>query len=347
MVFSLQTLIDQADASPQFPVSETFPGCVKVCVTDATRVNEPPEWTKSKQNPQPFVRIELADSSNKVHLLFFGNRDIEVAKRMVEGLYYRIQHFNVYKLNGKKESHMSMTFRTGLTQIERLDTVPVDTCQGPLSTVSLTLNAATVTALIGELTSIKVKRICACCTYDVLNEVCQRSQCAGEQRGAVLDTKSLIINFKAQDIRFRTTDLTRFLTRGSDNMQFTFWAKTNVLKDHLSRFYRDEDLVKKFVAGSEVTAYTRAVFEQMVYCWYQFLASHPLVAERGVCLTYNTKQQGPSTLDRQGSGGWYCNGIDFDHYYEEDVKKAPNYEACLQSVRDYLKWRDGTPRREH
>ena len=45
-------------------------------------------------------RVILGDSSSCIHMMFFGKLAIAAARRMIEGAFYRIQHFRLSDKQG-------------------------------------------------------------------------------------------------------------------------------------------------------------------------------------------------------------------------------------------------------
>ena len=124
-------------------------------------------------------------------MLFYGSENIEMARRIVSGAHYRIQHFNI---TAKTDGSVTMTYINLRTKIECLEKVP-ETCSGEISNEQVDKKYAETKGWVAQMVNYHVVKItCATCKCDfrVDGTLCQKPDFPNPlERGKSCQTKVL------------------------------------------------------------------------------------------------------------------------------------------------------------
>ena len=272
-------------------------------------------------------RVILGDSSSCIHMMFFGKPAIAAARRLVEGAYYRIQHF---RLSDKQGGGFNISYiAADRTLFERLVDTP-KTCDKGIAEKNLDKSYQCMKGHFHALNLHEVRNICASCGRDVkmeLNRVCQSTKCTNEMgTGTVEPSKSLIMNIIVQDKKAGVT-----LAPVSHD---TFFVKLNASREHLRKYFGAE-AIDDFIRGKRVTDETQDVFEAVASSWFNYVKSRLRNPNKTVELNYNSKPFTPTVGNPATSGGMYMNTLYFDDYDSEAIKAREDYAETLQKLEAY------------
>ena len=336
-------------------ITEPYPGTIEVVGDNVDRAFETPTISQSGNpfvrydNPVPmlavpretlfffllsfpFFRVLFADCTARIHMLFYGSENIEMARRIVSGAHYRIQHFNI---TAKTDGSVTMTYINLRTKIECLEKVP-ETCSGEISNEQVDKKYAETKGWVAQMVNYHVVKItCATCKCDfrVDGTLCQKPDCSQSAgKGKVLPDKSLVINLHVQEAQ---TGRTLAPITSS-----TFILKKDVLELHLRRFYGDTDVkstngpIGAFIRGNTVTKVTQATFTKIVKCWCRYvMEKQKSYSPTGLKITYNPKLYGQ---DAKGSGGgFYMTTLDFDNYDRNEIDARRDYIQAREELLEY------------
>ena len=336
-------------------ITEPYPGTIEVVGDNVDRAFETPTISQSGNpfvrydNPVPmlavpretlfffllsfpFFRVLFADCTARIHMLFYGSENIEMARRIVSGAHYRIQHFNI---TAKTDGNVTITYINLRTKIECLEKVP-ETCSGEISNEQVDKKYAETKGWVAQMVNYHVVKItCATCKCDfrVDGTLCQKPDCSQSAgKGKVLPDKSLVINLHVQEAQ---TGRTLAPITSS-----TFILKKDVLELHLRRFYGDTDVkstngpIGAFIRGNTVTKVTQATFTKIVKCWCRYvMEKQKSYSPTGLKITYNPKLYGQ---DAKGSGGgFYMTTLDFDNYDRNEIDARRDYIQAREELLEY------------
>ena len=332
-------------------ITEPYPGTIEVVVDNVDRAFETPTISQTGNpfvrynNPVTmlavpsdfvfiffFFRVLFADCTARIHMLFYGSENIEMARRIVSGAHYRIQHFN---MTAKTDGSVTITYINRITKIDGIERVP-ETCKGEISTEQVDKRYAETKGWVAQMVNYHVVKItCATCKIDfrVDGTLCQRPECSQSAgKGRVLPDKSLIINLHVQDAQ---TGRTLAPITSS-----TFIVKKDVLELHLRRFFGDTDVtsakgpIGAFIRGNTVTKVTQATFTKIIKCWCRYLMEkQKSYSPTGLKITYNPKLYGQDA--RASGGGFYMTTLDFDNYDRDEIDARRDYIQAREELLEY------------
>ena len=260
-------------------------------------------------------------------MMFFGKLAIAAARRMIEGAFYRIQHFRLSDKQGGAFSISYISF--DLTEFTLLDETPA-TCKNGIAQKNLDKSYKSMKGYFHALNLHEVRNICASCGRDVrmeLNGVCQYNNCSNEMgTGQVAPYKSLVMNVIVQDKKPGMT-----LAPVSHD---TFFVKLNATRGHLRRYFGDK-AIDDFIRGKRVTNETQDVFEAVASSWFNYVKSRLRKTNKTVELNYNSKPFTPTAGNPSTSGGMYMNALSFDDYVQDEIEARADYAETLQKLEAY------------